>query len=162
MTSGQRPVRTPSTALISWRTVVLLLPFQYGNQVIRPAGLLVNPGLEELWLAKAPDGWHPRLEPSFASAGLTPPSAGMPIRLPAPGVAGHMTQTTLAASVEGRTEVYGCEAEPQIRAAAAELGGFLLIVTHAADPAQISPDEIMRALASPLTLVGWAELQPAQ
>ena len=155
-------ITAPSTGLVTWRTVVLLLPFQQGNQVIRPAGLLVNPGLEELWLARAPDGWHPCLEPSFAAAGLTPPSAGMPIRMPASGVAGRVDQTALTASVEGRTEIYGSEAEPQIRAAATELEGFLLIVTHAADPAQISPGRVMYALASPLTLVGWAGMRSAR
>jgi hypothetical protein len=36
-------LQTPTSALLTWRTVVLLLPFQHGRRVIRAAGLLVNP-----------------------------------------------------------------------------------------------------------------------
>ena len=54
----------------------------------------------------------------------------------------------------GATERYTCAAEPEIRAAAAKLNGFVLIVTHAADPYQLTPDNLMDAFASPLTLAG--------
>ena len=57
----------------------------------------------------------------------------------------------------GRSERYTSEAEYEIRAAAAQLGGFPLIVTHAADPAQMNPDTFMKALASQVALVGWAQ-----
>jgi hypothetical protein len=53
---------------------------------------------------------------------------------------------------------YTCAAEPGIRAAAAKLNGFVLIVTHAADPYQLIPDKLMDVFASPVTLVGWAQL----
>jgi hypothetical protein len=52
---------------------------------IRAAGLLVNPGLEEVWLTEDASGWHPRLEPAFAAAGLTHPAHGIPIGNPAAG-----------------------------------------------------------------------------
>ena len=150
-------IRVSSSALVTWRTVVLLLPFEDGGKVVRAAGLLVNPGLEEVRLARDNGRWHPRLEKSFASAGLTNPSHGIPIRNPAAGVTGHLSRTSLSAEVEGRSERYASEAEYEIRVAAAQLGGFLLIVTHAADPNQLTPDNFMQALASPVTLVGWAQ-----
>ena len=71
---------------------------------------------------------------------------------------GHLSQTALSADITGRAESYTCEAEPEIRAAAAKLNGFVLIVTHAADPYQLTPDTLMDAFASPVTLVGWAQL----
>jgi hypothetical protein len=153
-------IRASGSALLSWRTVMLLLPFEAGGRMVRVAGLLVNPGLEEVWLAQDDGRWHPQLEESFMRAGLTPPTEGMPIQRPATGVTGHVSQTSLHADINGRTESYGSEAEPEIRAAAAQLGGFLLIVTSAADPAQIDPPSLMNALASPMTLVGWAKLEP--
>ena len=39
-------------------------------------------------------------------------------------------------------------------------GGFLLIVTHAVHPAQLTPEGLDLALASPVTLTGWAQLDP--
>jgi hypothetical protein len=51
-----------------------------------------------------------------------------------------------------------CAAETEIRAAAAQLIGFVLIVTQAADPHHLTPDNLMDAFASPLTLAGWAQL----
>jgi hypothetical protein len=57
-----------------------------------------------------------------------------------------------------RAERYTWAAEPAIRAAAAKLNGFVLIITHAADPYQLTPDTLMDIFASPLTLAGWAKL----
>jgi hypothetical protein len=82
----------------------------------------------------------------------------MPIGNPAAGVTGHLTQTALSADIAGRTERYTCAAEPTIRAAAAKLNGFVLIVSHAADPCQLTPDTLMDVFASPVTLAGWAQL----
>jgi hypothetical protein len=151
-------LQTSSSAALTWRTVVLLLPFQDRRRTIRAAGLLVNPALEEVWLAEDASGWHPRLEPAFAAAGLTHPAHGIPIGNPAAGVTGHLSQTALSADIAGRTERYSCAAEPDICAAAAKLNGFVVIVTQAAEPHQLTPDHLMDAFASPLTLVGWAQL----
>lgn len=71
---------------------------------------------------------------------------------------GHLSQTALSAGITGRTERYTCVAEPEIRAAATKLHGFVLIVTQAVDPHQLTPDTLMNAFASPLTLIGWAQL----
>jgi hypothetical protein len=82
----------------------------------------------------------------------------MPIGNPAAGVTGHLSQTALSADITGRTDRYTCTAEPSIRAAAAKLNGFVLIVTHAADPYQMTPDRLKDVFASPVTMVGWAQL----
>jgi hypothetical protein len=156
--NDSRTLQTPASALLTWRTVVLLMPFQVGPRVIRAAGLLVNPGLEEVWLTEDASGWHTCPEPAFAAAGLTCPAQGIPIGDPAVGVTGHLGQTALSAEVTGRTERYTCAAEPAIRTATARLGGFVLIVTHAADPHQLTTDTLMDIFASPVTLVGWIQL----
>ena len=91
-----------------------------------------------MWLTEDARGWHPCLEPAFAAAGLTCPEQGLPIGNPAAGVSGHMSRTALSVDITGRTERYTCAAEPTIRAAAAKLNGFVLIVTHAADPYQLT------------------------
>jgi hypothetical protein len=151
-------LQTSSSAAVTWRTVVLLLPFQDGRRTTRAAGLLVNPALEEVSLNEDASGRHPSLEPAFAAAGLTHAAHGIPIRDPAAGVTGHLSQTAFSVDITGRMERYTCAAEPGIRAAAAKLHGFVLIVAHAADPHQLTPGNLMDALASPLTLVGWAQL----
>jgi hypothetical protein len=53
---------------------------------------------------------------------------------------GHLSQTALSADISGRTQRYTCAAEPQIRAAAAKLNGFVLIVTQAANPQQLTSE----------------------
>jgi hypothetical protein len=65
-------ITTSSAGLVTWRTVVLLLPFRAGGEEIRVAGLLVNPGLEEVWLVADDDAWHPSFDPGFAAVGLHP------------------------------------------------------------------------------------------
>ena len=82
----------------------------------------------------------------------------MPIGNPAAGVTGYLSQTAFSVGITGRMERYTCAAEPGIRAAAAKLGGFVLIVSQAADPHQLTPGNLMDSFASPLTLVGWAQL----
>jgi len=153
-------VRATSSALLSWRTVVLLLPFQDQGREIRAAGLLVNPGLEEVPLARDRGGWHPGVEPSFTSAGLTHPSAGLPIGMPAAGLTGWADGTSLGVSIRGWTEPYESRAEPEICGAVRELGGFLLIVTHAVNPSQLTTGKLMQAFESPATLTGWAHTDP--
>ena len=137
---------------------MLLLPFQAGGQVIRAAGLFVNPGLEEVWLSQDASGWHPHLESSFAAAGLTCPADGIPIRNPAAGRDRPSGPDLLTAGITGRIERYTCDAQPEILAAAAQHGGFVFIATHAADPDQLTPAGLMHAFASPMTLAGWAPL----
>jgi len=151
-------VSTSRADLVTWRTVVLLLPFQAGGQEIRVAGLLVNPGLEEGWLVRGGGTWHPALGSGFAAVGLTSPAAGIPIGVPAAGVTGRQAHGCLSAVINGRPETYETWAEPQIGAQARRYGGFLLIVTHAIHPAQLDPEGLDRTLASPLTLTGWAQL----
>jgi hypothetical protein len=34
----------------------------------------------------------------------------------------------------------------------------VLVVTHGAHPAQLTPEDLDRVLASPVTVVGWAQL----
>jgi hypothetical protein len=104
------------------------------------------------------DTWRPSLDPGFAAAGLSSPAAGIPIGIPAAGVTGRLACGCLSAAVTGRAETYETWAEPEIGAHASRHGGFLLIVTHAVHPAQLMPEALDRALSSPLTLVGWAEL----
>jgi hypothetical protein len=72
-------------------------------------------------------------------------------------VTGHLDRASLSADITGRTERYACQAEPDIRVATTQLGGFLVIITHATDPEQLTPDMLMPTFASLVTLVGWTQ-----
>jgi hypothetical protein len=111
-------ITTSHGALVTWRTVVLLLPFQAGSEEIRIAGLLANPGLEEVWLVRDRDAWHPSLESEFAAAGLSSSAAGIPIGIPTAGVTGRLAHGCLSAAITGRAETYETWAEPEIGAQA--------------------------------------------
>jgi hypothetical protein len=78
--------------------------------------------------------------------------------VPAAGVTGRLADGCLSAAIDGQAETYETWAEAQIGGQARRDGGFPLIVTHAVHPAQLTPEGLDRALASPLTLVGWATL----
>jgi hypothetical protein len=52
-------ISTSRAELVTWRTVVLLLPFEAAGEEFLVAGLLVNPALEEVWLARDRNTWHP-------------------------------------------------------------------------------------------------------
>jgi hypothetical protein len=71
---------------------------------------------------------------------------------------GDLGQASLTAGITGRIDRYTCDAQPEILAAAAQHGGFVLIATQAADPDLLTPAGLMHAFASPMTLVGWAPL----
>lgn len=78
-------ITTSRAGLVTWRTVVLLLPFQAGGGEIRVAGLLVNPSLEAVWLVRDGGTWHPSLGPGFATAGFHPRLEGYPSEYRQPG-----------------------------------------------------------------------------
>ena len=80
-------------------------------------------------------GWHPCLELAFAATGLTRRVQGIPIGKRTVGVTGHLSRDAVSAEITGRTGWFTCAVEPAIRADAAKLNGFELIVTHVADPA---------------------------
>jgi hypothetical protein len=82
-------VRTAGGVLLTWRTVSLVLPFDTGSGELRVAGLLVNPGLEEVWLKRDGDAWRPCLAEVFPAVGLTPAAAGFRMGWPVPGIAGR-------------------------------------------------------------------------
>lgn len=149
-----------SSPLVTWRSVVLVLPFQVGGKGMRVSALFVNPGLEEVRLIRDDGMWHPRLGEAFISGGLAAPAAGIPVRSPLPTLSGRVTQTSFSAAIDGLMETYETSAEPGIRAHAYELAGFLLVVTHTVNPAQLDPDGLEVAMTSPGTLLGWAELEP--
>jgi hypothetical protein len=151
-------ISTSRAELVTWRTVVLLLPFQAAGEEFLVAGLLVNPALEEVWLARDHNTWHPILDSGFAAAGLASPAAGILIGVPAAGVTGRLADGCLSVTIGARAETYETWAEPEIGAQARRHGGFLLVITHAAHPAQLTPEDLDRVLASPVTVVGWAQL----
>ena len=71
-------ITTSKAGLLTWRTVTVLLPFQARGAEIRIAGLLVKPGLEEVWLVRGRDAWHPSLDPGLLPRGWRPRLPGYP------------------------------------------------------------------------------------
>src|ERR1019366_2723787 len=59
------------------------------GKVRTAGGLLVNPGLEEVWLKRDGDAWRPCLAEVFPAVGLTPAAAGFRMGWPVPGIAGR-------------------------------------------------------------------------
>ena len=71
---------------------------------------------------------------------------------------GRLAHGCLSAAIDGRAETYETWGEPRIGTQARRHGGFLLIVTHIVHPAELDPEGLHRASASPLTLTGWVQL----
>ena len=78
--------------------------------------------------------------------------------MPAAGVTGRLADGCPSVIIGAWAETYETWVEPETGAQARRHGGFLLVVTHAAHPAQLTPEDLDRVLASPVTVVGWAQL----
>ena len=151
-------ITASTTATLSWRSVAMLIPLKTGTQEGSVTGLLVNPSLEEVWLRRKSGTWHCSVSQAFAASGLTSPADGIPFGAPASGVAGHPTADSLSVTIHGISEIYEAPVQPVIRANLLQQGGFLLIITHAANPQVMNPAALDRALSSTATAVGWVRL----
>ncbi len=72
-------------ANLSWTSLSFVLPAMSGRKADPRPAMLVNPGLEMIFLEPRQGAWHPAYHRQFTSLGLVPP--GRKLRLTRPGMA---------------------------------------------------------------------------
>jgi hypothetical protein len=136
------PLAGPSAsqAQLSHRTRLIMLPLTGGaGRELMPV-MVVNPGMESVFLAPSPDGrWRPQHHNSFPVAGLVPPGRGLKLHVPVSGARARLTAATVEVTLTvppGST--YICDLAPQdepFRRQITSQRGIMLAISHAVDPA---------------------------
>jgi hypothetical protein len=121
--------------------------------------LLVNPGLEMVFLRRSDDGWEPEIAKPFPAAGLQPVGE-VEVGRPLAGLAATLSHGKV--TVRFRIppfDAYSSTVDDSFTARARAAGGLLFGVTHLVNPADpVTADQMdMLMLAGPL-LMGWAGL----
>jgi hypothetical protein len=122
--------------------------------------MLVNPGLEMVFLGRSEDGWQPQLPNPFAAAGLQRVGeviADRPVR----GLAARLDKRSVTVSfLIPPFETYSAGTDDSFRSRARELNGLLFGVTHLVNPAeQLTGADLDTLMLTSTILLGWVGLR---
>ncbi|TDO30225.1 hypothetical protein EV643_13924 [Kribbella sp. VKM Ac-2527] len=126
--------------------------------VLKPF-LLVNPGLEQVFLDRGPLGqWKVIPNGGFSDAGLKPPPVAMDS--PVAGVSAVLHGKTLSAVFDNRMlGPYDVTLNQQARDLVENEGGVMLAITHAIDPHDVTRDhDLEPVMRGDRTVMGWVDL----
>jgi hypothetical protein len=149
-------------ANLSWTSLSFMLPSVTGRKADPRPVMLLNPGLEMIFLKPSQGTWRPDYASWFTSSGMVPPGRKLSLHRPVPGVSAWLADDLISVTVESPPgSIYEATATPDVVARARELHGVLLMVTHALDPASLyaAPDRawqrIRQLIESGRVICGW-------
>jgi hypothetical protein len=149
-------------ANLSWTSSSFMLPAMTGRKADPRPAMLLNPGLEMIFLEPSEGTWHPGYASWFTSLGMVPPGRKLRLHRPLTGLSAWLADDLISVMVESPPEsIYEATALRDVVARARELRGVLLMVTHAVDPARLyaAPDQawqgIRQLLESGRVICGW-------
>lgn len=149
----------------TWTSVSFMLPIQKGRKPDPRPVVLVNPGLEMVFLYPSDAGWRPGYAQQFVGLGMVPPGRSLKVDKPLPGLSAWAAKDLLCVTVKTPPEtIYDASAPPEVAERAMKLRGVMFMVTHALDPAELyaAPDQamgrLMDLLESGHVICGWAAL----
>jgi hypothetical protein len=134
---------------VSWTTVSFLLPAMVARRPDPRPVMLLNPGLEMIFLELRDGTWHPSYHQQFTSLGMVPPGRKLRLSRPVRDASAWLADDLISVTVESPPEtIYEATAPAEAVARARELRGVLFMVTHALDPAALyaAPDRAMQNL----------------
>jgi hypothetical protein len=150
-------------AHLSWTSLSFMVPSRTGRRADPRPAVLVNPGLEMIFLEPLRGTWRPGYAAQFTSLGMVPPGPKLRVHRPLPGLSAWLANDLVSVTVETPREmIYEATATREVAARARELRGVLLMVTHALDPADLyaAPDgaweRIWKLMQSGQVICGWA------
>jgi hypothetical protein len=122
--------------------------------------LLLNPSLEAVFLQLDDDRWRVHLPAQFPAAGLNPPGPGVALGNPVAGAVSRTPQGRIAVTMtQYPFDTFEAQAQPSTIARVRELGGLLLVVTHAIDPRQAQGQaDLVPVFDGDRAVLGWVEL----
>jgi tetratricopeptide (TPR) repeat protein len=147
---------------MSWRSRSATTPFGNSSGRIRHvATVILNPALERVWLFRSESGaWQVRPHELFTRAGLVP-IARFHLGKAAPGVRAYRRGDAVQIEVQGWPSSFSVPYADQgfVPATDDHRIGFLLVVTHALDPANLRRTaDVRSALTDHRTVVGWVRI----
>jgi len=150
---------------VSWATVSFLLPVMVGRRPDPRPVMLLNPGLEMIFLELRDGTWHPNYHQQFTSLGMVPPGRKLRLGRPVRGASAWLADDLISVTVESPPEtIYEATAPAEAVARARGLRGVLFMVTHALDPAALyaAPDRAMQNLLEIMqagqVICGWVRV----
>lgn len=133
---------------LTWRSLSFGLPLTVGGEASTMAVLLVNPGLEMIFLEPEGETWRPVYGVPFDAIGLAPPGRKLRVERPVRELAAWASPDLISVTVKAPPEpIYEANASPDVVACARERGGVLLMITHAMNPAGALADPQAAQLA---------------
>src|SRR6266545_2721840 len=128
-------------ATLSFATHSMLLPIGApdGAEPIYYPAMLVNPGLEMVFIGKNDaGGWRVVMPSWFAEAGFAPPGAGFVIDRAVEGAVARTPRGGIAVTIQTPGyDTYDAPLDDLVAGRVRDLGGILVMVTHAVHPHQI-------------------------
>jgi hypothetical protein len=155
-------------AQLSWTALSFMLPAMTAREADPRPVMLLNPGLEMIFLKPQRGTWRPGYARQFTALGLVPPGRKLRFDRPLPGASAWLAVDLISVTVEGPPEaIYEANADRNVVARARELSGLLLMVTHTLDPARLyaAPDRAWQGLRELLQsgqlICGWVGVNQA-
>jgi hypothetical protein len=159
MPSGSQPV-------LSHVTRMLMLPITKDNRPRPTPLMLINPGLEGIFLHRdEQQQWRLQHQATFREAGLYPPGKNLIVDSPIDGALVRLTDDSVAVTMQVLPyDTYECGLVPgpddQFRQQITKLGGTMLGITHALHPHDddLGP-KLDQVLRTGQIILGWVGLQ---
>jgi hypothetical protein len=146
---------------LAHHTACILLPIviaEAAEPTLKPF-MLVNPGLEQVFLGRGPLGqWKVIPNGAFSDAGLKSPP--IPMDAPVAGVSAVLAGNMLSAVFENRLlGPYDVTLSQQARDLVESEDGVMFVITHAIDPHDLTHDiNLDPVMRGDRTVMGWIEL----
>jgi hypothetical protein len=157
--SGQITV-SPASA-VSWKSRTWVeRGILHGTKEDPRPFMLVNPGLEMVFLGRSEDGWQPQLPNSFPAAGLQRVGEVMVDR-PVRGLAAQLDRGSVTVRLLiPPFETYSATASDSFSSRARELNGLLFGVSHLVNPAeQLTGADLDTLMLTSTILLGWVGIR---
>jgi hypothetical protein len=145
---------------LSYTTAALVIPLVRAGQVEPWPMMVINPGLESVVLDPGEDrNWRVRPNRAFSAAGLASSGARLNIPGPVGGAVAFVADASVAVAFQvAPLSTYEAPADDVIVAGVRACGGFLVAVTHALNPAELTEADVHAAMTAGQVLIGWAGL----
>ncbi len=136
-------------ANLSWTTLSFMLPAMTGRKADSRPVMLLNPGLEMIFLEPGQGTWRPGYASWFTASGMVPPGRQLRLQRPLRGVSAWLADDLISVTVESPPEsIYEATATREVVTRARKLHGVVFMVTHALDPASLyaAPDRAWQSI----------------
>lgn len=141
--------------LVSWTSQTLLLQGPPGTHSDRPV-LLVNPWLEQVMIRRTSSGWRATTLEIYGQSGLRDLT-------PVPDITAHIDADTITVRLDDTGQTWNSECAGSIRQAVTEMGGIILALTTAFNPAELRElRQFLDLVEAGLVSLGWVALAGTQ